>query len=78
MFAFTATSAPVRPAVTGLTWLTRAARTHVVEVALTRDEAAGGQPAMLPARVGPRGILRLESAPLSARDRVRLDSTLAR
>jgi malate dehydrogenase len=58
--------------------LTRAARTHVLEVALTRDEAAGGRPAMLPARVGPRGILRLESAPLSARDRVRLDSTLAR
>jgi hypothetical protein len=47
-------------------------------VALTRDEAAGGQAAMLPARVGPHGILRIEPAPLSARDRVRLDSTLAR
>ena len=58
--------------------LTRAARTHVLEVALTRDEAAGGHAAMLPARVGPRGIVRLEPAPLSARDRVRLDSALAR
>lgn len=58
--------------------LTRAARTHVLEVALTRDEAANGHAAMLPARVGPRGIVRLEPAPLSARDRVRLDSALAR
>jgi malate dehydrogenase len=58
--------------------LTRAARTHVLEVALTREEAVGGRAAMLPARVGPRGILRIEPAPLSARDRVRLDSTLAR
>lgn len=58
--------------------LTRAARTHVLEVALTRDEAVSGRAAMLPARVGPRGILRIEPAPLSARDRVRLDSTLAR
>jgi malate/lactate dehydrogenase len=58
--------------------VTRAARTHVLEVALTRDESAGGRAAMLPARVGPRGILRLEQPPLSARDRVRLESTLAR
>ena len=58
--------------------LTRAARTHVLEVALTREEAVGGRAAMLPARVGPRGILRIEPPPLSARDRVRLDSTLAR
>ena len=58
--------------------LTRAPRTHVVEVALTREEAVGGRAAMLPARFGPRGILRVESLPLSARDRVRLDSTLAR
>lgn len=58
--------------------LTRAARTHVLEVALTRDEGTGRRAAMLPARVGPRGILRIEPAPLSARDRVRLDSTLAR
>jgi malate dehydrogenase len=58
--------------------LTRAARTHVLEVALSRDESPGGRAAMLPARVGPGGILRLEPLPLSARDRVRLESTLAR
>jgi malate dehydrogenase len=58
--------------------LSRAARTHVLEVALSRDESLGGRAAMLPARVGPKGILRLEPLPLSARDRVRLESTLAR
>ena len=59
--------------------LTRAARTHVLEIALTREESAGGgRAAMLPARVGHKGILRVEHPPLSARDRVRLESTLAR
>ena len=57
---------------------TRAPRAHVLEVALTREESAGGRAAMLPARVGPRGVVRLESPPLSTRDRVRLDSALAR
>jgi malate dehydrogenase len=56
--------------------LTRAPRTHVLEVALTREES-GGRAAMLPARLGPHGILRVESTALSARDRVRLESTLA-
>jgi malate dehydrogenase len=58
--------------------LTRAPRTHVLEVALLRDESVGGHAAMLPARLGPRGILRVEPPPLSGRDRVRLESALAR
>jgi malate/lactate dehydrogenase len=58
--------------------LTRDAATHVVDVALTRDEGSGGQAAMLPARVGPSGIVHVERPPLSSRDRVRLESTLAR
>jgi len=32
----------------------------------------------LPARVGPSGLVGIERPPLSSRDRVRLDSTLAR
>jgi malate dehydrogenase len=58
--------------------LTRAPAAHVLEVALTRDEGGGGRAAMLPARVGPSGLVRIERPPLSSRDRVRLESTLAR
>jgi len=58
--------------------LTRAPRIHVLEVAVPREGSAGGHAAMLPARVGPRGITRLEPPPLSVRDRVRLESALAR
>jgi malate dehydrogenase len=58
--------------------LTRAPRTHILQVVLPKDERASGQSAMLPARVEPRGIRRVESPPLSSRDRVRLDTALAR
>jgi len=58
--------------------LTRAPRTHILQVVLPRDERASSQSAMLPARVEPRGIRRVESPPLSSRDRVRLDTALAR
>jgi malate/lactate dehydrogenase len=57
--------------------ITRAPTTHVLEVALTRDEHAGASAAMLPARVCPSGLLRVDRPPLSSRDRVRLESTLA-
>jgi hypothetical protein len=60
------------------TMATRAPRPCVVEVALSRAESAGGRAAMLPVRLGPRGIVDLLSPPLSTRDRVRLDSALAR
>jgi malate/lactate dehydrogenase len=58
--------------------LTRAPRSHILQVVLPRDERSSGQSAMLPARVEPRGIRRVESPPLSSRDRVRLDTALAR
>jgi malate dehydrogenase len=56
----------------------RSPATHVLEIALTRDEGGAGRAAMLPARVGPSGLVGIERPPLSSRDRVRLDSTLAR
>lgn len=57
--------------------VTSAPATHVLEIAQTRNEGGSGQPVMLPARVGPAGIVRVEPPPLSARDRVRLESALA-
>lgn len=58
--------------------LTSATTTHVLEVALPRTETAAGHAAMLPARVGPHGIVRVDAPALSSRDRVRLESALAR
>ena len=58
--------------------ITRAPRTHVLQVAVARGPAAPGQSAMLPARVHAQGILRVEPPPLSSRDRVRLETALAR
>jgi malate/lactate dehydrogenase len=60
------------------TMLTRAPHAHVVQVVPARDEHTSGQSAMLPARFEPRGIRRVETLPLSSRDRVRLDTALAR
>ena len=57
--------------------LSRAPRTHILQVVLPRDERVSGQSAMLPARVEARGIRRVESPPLSSRDRVRLDTALS-
>ena len=58
--------------------LTRMPATYVLQAALTKDESAGGRAAILPARVGPAGIFQVERPPLSSRDRVRLETTLAR
>lgn len=58
--------------------VTRAPRVHTLQVAMSRAEGPSTRSAMLPARVHQHGILRLEAPPLSARDRVRLDTALAR
>lgn len=58
--------------------VTRAPRAHVLQVAVARGPTAPGQSAMLPARMHPLGILRVEPPPLSSRDRVRLETALAR
>jgi hypothetical protein len=56
----------------------RAPRMHALDVALVRGETGPGRPAILPARVGPGGLERVTVPVLPARDRVRLDSVLAR
>jgi len=58
--------------------VTRAPRTHALQVALSRAEGPSARSAILPARVALHGILRVEPPPLSSRDRVRLDTALAR
>lgn len=58
------------------TALTRAAREHVAMVALTQAEGTPGRAATLPVALGPSGISRLVAPALSARDRVRLETTL--
>lgn len=58
--------------------ITRAPRAHVLQVAVVRGPALPGRSAMLPARLCPQGILRVEPPPLSSRDRVRLETALAR
>jgi malate dehydrogenase len=56
----------------------RAPRLHVLDVALVRGETGPGRPAMLPARVGPGGLEEVTVPVLPSRDRVRLDTVLAR
>lgn len=58
--------------------VTRAPRAHALQVAVAVGPSAPGRSAMLPARVHPQGILRMEAPPLSSRDRVRLETALAR
>jgi malate/lactate dehydrogenase len=58
--------------------VTRAPRTHALQIAFARGGRTSGRSAMLPARVHPPGILRVEPPPLSSRDRVRLETALAR
>lgn len=57
---------------------TRAPRLHIAQVAITREEGPSAGSAMLPVRVGKGGITRVVPPPLSARDRVRLDTVLTR
>jgi malate dehydrogenase len=56
--------------------LTRAPRVHAVLAAVTNDEGIPGRSAMLPAQVNPSGIAALVPPALSARDRVRFETTL--
>ena len=58
--------------------LTRAPRVHVLQVVVPRGGSTSGRSAMLPARLQPQGILGVEPPPLSSRDRVRLETALAR
>jgi malate dehydrogenase len=58
------------------TALTRSPRTHAALVAVTRDEGLPGRSAMMPVTLDPQGIATLVPPSLSARDRVRFDTTL--
>ena len=49
-----------------------------VFVTTSREEGDGGRVAMLPATVGPGGVVQLLAPTLSTRDRVRLDTVLRR
>jgi malate dehydrogenase len=56
--------------------LTRTARVHAALVAVTRDEGLPGRSAMMPVTLQPSGIAALVAPALSARDRVRFETTL--
>ena len=58
------------------TAITRSPRVHTVQVAVTRDEGTPGRSAMMPVTLLPSGIERLVEPVLSARDRVRYETTL--
>lgn len=58
------------------TALTKSGRVHAALVATTREEGAAGRSAMMPVSLKPHGIASLVSPALSARDRVRFDTTL--
>lgn len=58
------------------TALTRAPRVHAALVAVTRDEGAPGRSAMMPVTLQPSGIASLVPPSLSARDRVRFETTI--
>ena len=56
--------------------LTRTARVHAALVAVTRDEGLPGRSAMMPVTLQPSGIATLVAPALSARDRVRFETTM--
>ena len=58
------------------TALTRTPRVHAALVAVTRDEGVPGRSAMMPVTLQPSGIATLVAPALSARDRVRYETTL--
>lgn len=58
------------------TALTRSPRVHAAQVAVTRDEGLPGRSAMMPVTLGPAGIAALVPPSLSARDRVRFETTM--
>jgi malate dehydrogenase len=56
--------------------LTRTARVHAALVAVTREEGLPGRSAMMPVTLQPSGIASLVAPALSARDRVRFETTM--
>jgi malate dehydrogenase len=56
--------------------LTRSPRVHAALVAVTRDEGVPGRSAMRPVTLQPSGIASLVPPALSARDRVRFETTM--
>lgn len=58
------------------TALTRSPRVHAALVAITRDEGGAGRSAMLPVTLDAQGIATLVPPSLSARDRVRFDTSI--
>lgn len=58
------------------TALTRTPRVHTALVAVTREEGLPGRSAMMPVTLGPNGIAALVPPALSARDRVRFETTM--
>jgi len=56
--------------------LTRTPRVHAALVAVTRDEGVPGRSAMMPITLQPAGIATLVPPALSARDRVRFETTM--
>jgi hypothetical protein len=58
--------------------LCRLHRSHALLAVGARDDGAGRRPAIMPARVDRGGIAQVETPSLSGRDRVRLETVLAR
>lgn len=58
------------------TALTRTPRVHTALVAVTREEGLPGRSAMMPVTLGSNGIAALVPPALSARDRVRFETTM--
>ncbi|HEX6163797.1 MAG TPA: hypothetical protein VFZ31_10545 [Vicinamibacterales bacterium] len=58
------------------TALTRAPRVHAAMVAVNREEGSPGRSAMMPVTLAPTGIAALVAPSLSARDRVRFETTM--
>ena len=56
--------------------LTKSSRIHAALVAVNRDEGMPGRSAMMPVALHPAGIASLVTPSLSARDRVRLETTM--
>ena len=58
------------------TALTRSGRVHAAQVAVTRDEGIPGRSATMPVTLHPAGIATLVPPALSARDRVRFETSM--
>lgn len=58
------------------TALTKSPRVHSALVAVTRDEGLPGRSAMMPVTLKPAGLASLVAPSLSARDRVRFETTM--